>query len=181
MAELNKLTDKILEEAKVIADGILNEAKEKASKITESSKNQSEAKYNAIVEKGAREASSHKDRLVSNANLKARDNELKAKQEVIQKVYEAAIEDLINIDSDKFLDYLKKNASFSNESILVVPANKVELVKNNFPDVKISSDRNTESGFIEIVGGIEKNFTFTTQLEYIKDEVQSEIAKVLFK
>lgn len=181
MAELNRLTDRILEEAQGVADGILSEAKAKVEKIEANSKSQSESKFKAIVEKGEQEAATLKERLKSNANLKARDNELKVKQEVIQRVYEAALKDMKNIDSEKYVEYVKNNASFSEDTVLVVQEDKLELVKEKFPAVKVSNDRFADSGFIEISGGIEKNFTFDAQLNYIKDEVQGEIARVLFK
>ena len=98
MAELKKLTDKILEEAIGSRDDILRLAREKAKKIEDTSKSQAEAKYDQLVEKGKAEADTLKERLRSNAKLKARDNELKAKQETIAKVFESAIEDLKNID-----------------------------------------------------------------------------------
>jgi len=181
MAELNRLTDRIIDEANKAAEEILSEAKAKVERIEVNSKNQSESKYRAIVEKGEQEAATLKERLRSNAILKARDNELKVKQEVIQRVYEAALKDMKNIDSEKYVEYIKNNATFSEDTILIVQEDKFELMKENFPSANISGDRFTDSGFIEVSGGIEKNFTFDAQLNYIKDEVQGEIAKVLFK
>lgn len=181
MAELNILTDKILVEAKEKAEKIRSEAKEKADKIDAISKGQAEDKYKMMVEKGRLEAESLKERLRSNANLKARDNELRTKQEIILKVYEQTIEDLKNLDDEKFVQYVKNNASFEKGSILVVPKSRLELIKKAFPEVQPSDDRFTKSGFIEIQGGIEKNYTFDSQLEYIKDEMQGEVAKILFK
>src|SRR3712207_9521337 len=84
MAELKKLTDKILEEAIGSRDEILKSAQEKAEKIETSSKSQAKAKYDQMVEKGQIEADTLKERLRSSANLRARDNELKAKQETIR-------------------------------------------------------------------------------------------------
>lgn len=181
MAELSKLTDRILEEAKKEADEIKKNAQEKADRINQNSKKQAEQKYEAIVEKGAREAESLKERLRSNANLRARDNELRVKQQTIQKVFESALEDMKNISDEDLVNYIQKNASLLEESTLIVPEGKVDLVRSKFPSAKVSDERFADSGFIEISGGIEKNFTFDAQIEYIKDEVQGEIAKVLFK
>ena len=181
MAELKKLTDKILEEAIGSRDDILRLAREKAKKIEDTSKSQAEAKYDQLVEKGKAEADTLKERLRSNAKLKARDNELKAKQETIAKVFESAIEDLKNIDDDKYLEYIKNNASFSDKSKLVVMKDKFARVKETFPQVQIIGDRFCETGFIELEDGIEKNFTFSTQMDYIKDEGQGKIARVLFE
>ncbi len=181
MAELSKLTDRIIMEAKEEAQEIVSNARAKVDKINENSKKQAQLKHDAILKKGALEADNLKERLKSNANLRARDNELKVKQEAIQKVFESALEDMKNIEDDELISYIEKNASFSNESIIIVAKGKYELVKNRFPQLQISKDRFASSGFIEISSGIEKNFTFDAQIEYIKDELQGEIAKVLFK
>jgi|SRR3712207_309795 len=181
MAELKKLTDKILEEAIGSRDEILKSAQEKAEKIETSSKSQAKAKYDQMVEKGQIEADTLKERLRSSANLRARDNELKAKQETIARVFSAAIDDLKNIDDSSYMEYIKKNASFSSNSQLVVMKDKLIGVKENFPQAHIVEDRFCETGFIELEDGIEKNFTFSTQMEYIKDEVQGKIARVLFE
>ena len=108
MAELNKLTDRILEEAMLQADEIKKEAKEKVDRLNLNSKKQAEQKYSAIVEKGALEAENLKERLRSNANLRARDNELKVKQETIQKVFESALEDMKNIKDEELISYIEK-------------------------------------------------------------------------
>ncbi len=181
MAQLSKLTDRIIEEAKVQADEIVKDARAKVEKIDQTTKKQAQQKYEAMVEKGALEAANLKERLKSNANLRARDSELRVKQETIQKVFESALEDMKNIKDEDLISYIEKNASFSKEATLIVPQGKLDLVKKKFPDLQISEDRFASTGFIEISAGIEKNFTFDAQIEYIKDELQGEIAKVLFK
>ncbi len=179
MADISKLTDRILSEAKESADLIIAQADEKVKKIEQNSRVQAEAKYKAIVEKGKLDAQNLKERLKSNANLKSRDNELRVKQEVILRVYESALDDLKNIDSESYLEYIKEKAGFG-DSELIVTKDRVDLVKEKFPEANISTERFVETGFIEICGGVEKNYTFDAQLDYIKDDLQGEIAKVLF-
>ncbi|PSJ31104.1 ATP synthase subunit E [Peptostreptococcus russellii] len=181
MAELSNLTNRILEEAKSLADEIVKSAELKAENIMKKSNEQAKLRYDSIVEKGTLEAENLKERLKSNAKLKARDNELNAKQEVIKRVFEEALEDVKNIDDEKLISYIQNNASFSEDSILLVQKDRLDLIKEKFPQSKVSEERFVDSGFVEISGGIEKNFTFSTQIDYIKDEIQGEIAKVLFR
>lgn len=181
MAELSNLTNRILEEAKSLADETVKSAELKAENIMKKSNEQAKLRYDSIVEKGTLEAENLKERLKSNAKLKARDNELNAKQEVIKRVFEEALEDVKNIDDEKLISYIQNNASFSEDSILLVQKDRLDLVKEKFPQLKVSEERFVDSGFVEISGGIEKNFTFSTQIDYIKDEIQGEIAKVLFR
>lgn len=181
MAELSNLTNRILEEAKSLADEIVKSAELKAENIMKKSNEQAKLRYDSIVEKGTLEAENLKERLKSNAKLKARDNELNAKQEVIKRVFEETLEDVKNIDDEKLISYIQNNASFSEDSILLVQKDRLDLIKEKFPQSKVSEERFVDSGFVEISGGIEKNFTFSTQIDYIKDEIQGEIAKVLFR
>lgn len=181
MADLKRLTDKILEDARITGEDILKVAKEKAQKIQESSDAKARSKYDQMVERGQADAENLKERLRSNAKLKARDNELRAKQKTISGVFDAVLEDLKNIDDDKYIEYIKNNASFSGDSKLVVMKEKLSSVKDAFSQVQVIEDRFCETGFIELEGGIEKNFTFSTQIEYVRDEVQGKIASVLFE
>lgn len=181
MAELNKLTDRILAEAGEKAEQMISEAKAKIEKINQNANSQAQAKFDSLVEVGKRDAETLKERLKSNAHLKARDNELKAKQEVIKRVFDAALEDLKNISPEKYIEYVKTNALFAEDSVLVVTEVMHDAVVREFPEVKVLSDRYADTGFIEITGGVERNFTFSTQISYIREDIQGEIAGVLFK
>lgn len=181
MAELSKLTDRILAEADEKAKQIVSEANEKIDKINQNANSQAQSKFESLVEVGKREAESLKDRLRSNAHLKARDNELKAKQEVIQRVFEESLSELKNISPEKYLEYIKRNALLAEDSALVVTESMYPEVVKKFPDVDVLSDRYADTGFIEITGGVERNFTFSTQINYIREDIQGEIAGVLFK
>lgn len=180
MAELNKLIDKILEESQKESEKILNSAREKAKKIEENLKKESEKKYDLLIEKGKKESLQLKERLKSTAKLKARDNELSEKQKIITKVFVDVLEEMKSIDSKKYISYLKNNMGSSKKRELIVMKDKLDIVKEELKDVKISETRFVETGFIEIVGGVEKNFTFNAQIEYIKDEMQGKVAKILF-
>lgn len=180
MADVNKLTEKIIDEAKNQSDKILSEADERVGKIEKNAKGQSEQNTALILERAEREAVAIKERLKSSAILRARDKELGAKQEVIDEIFRQSLEDLKNLDSDSYLEYIKGHFSFKKDSELVVTSSMVSIVKEKLSDVRVCSDRFVNSGFIEIDGGVEKNFTFETQLGYIKDDIQGELAKVIF-
>ncbi len=180
MAEVNKLIDKILVESEKEAEKILNKAKEKAKTIEKFSIEEAEKKYKLLIEKGKKESFQLKDKLKSTAKLKARDSELEAKQKVIKKVFADVLEEMKNIDDEAYILYLKKNITSSDKKELIVMRNKLDLAKENFKNIKISETRFVETGFIEIAGGVEKNFTFSSQIDYIKDEIQGEVAKILF-
>lgn len=180
MADISRLTEKIIDEAREQSDKILSEADEKVSKIENNARSQAEQSFAQIVKKAEQEAEIIKDRLRSSAVLRARDNELRAKQEVIKEVVRQGLEDLKNLDSKRYIEYIKNNFSFEKDSELVVTASMVKIVKEELSGVRVSSDRFVDSGFIEVSGGVEKNFTFETQLSYIKDEIQGELAKVIF-
>lgn len=112
--------------------------------------------------------------------MRARDNELKVKQEILKKVFDSTIEDMKNIEPEKYIDYIRQNAAFNEGSEFVIMENMKDIIGQNLPDIKVIDNRYVGSDFIEIVGGIERNFTFDIKLNYIKDDIQGELAKVLF-
>ena len=60
-----------------------------------------------IIEKAEIEAISKKERIISSAKLEARNEKLKAKQEVISEIFEMSIENLCNISEKDFKEFVQ--------------------------------------------------------------------------
>ena len=109
MSSLDNLTAKIL-----------NDAKEKAAEIVKNAEVQAEEKFNSslkkidsrkedILEAAAKERELISERIKASAGLKARNEKLKAKQAVIEKVIGKLKDRLVNLNEDEYMDYLRKN------------------------------------------------------------------------
>ena len=122
-------------------------------------------------------------RMKSGANLKARDDKLKAKQEAIDKVILRLKEKLVNMSEREYLDYISKNidvSSFNQNKKLIVKKEYVNKVKERFPNIKVEENEFVNSGFIIEENGIQENYTFEVKLDFMRDELEVEISKLLF-
>ena len=86
MSNIDNLTSKILSDAKAAGEQIVSEAQEKADEKYEKSMKQVSQKKEKILESAKKEQVLLTDRIKSSANLKIRNEKLKAKQIVIDKV-----------------------------------------------------------------------------------------------
>lgn len=180
MADVNILVNNIIAEAEAEAKSILDNATAVANDIVSEGKALSEHIYSDMVEDGKKEGKNIRERLRGGAMLKSRDDQLKTKQEMILRVFDETLEDFKKLGTDDYLGYIKKNISDKKGTTLIVTKDMVDEVKAAFTEHKVSTEEFVESGFIEDIGGIENNFTFETQLEFYKDELEGEVAKILF-
>ena len=109
MSNLENLTNKILDDAKNEADRIMKESTKINEDIIRSKVNEANEKKKKTIEKASAEAAMMKDRIISNAGLKIRDEKLKAKQEVLDRVFKLSKEKLKVLNEDEYLKFLKNN------------------------------------------------------------------------
>ena len=184
MSNLENLTNKILDDAKKEADRIIEESKKINEDIVNSKVKDANEKKKKILEKADTEAAMLKDRIISNAELKVRDEKLKAKQEVLNRVFELSKEKLKDINENQYLEFLKNNLKTLNlkgTELLIVPDKMKSKVKASGLYPKVSDDEAVESGFLIKDNDVTMNFSFDSLVDYIRDELESEIAQDLFK
>lgn len=179
MAGLDNLVHQITKEAEIEAENILSEARAEADNIKAIGEAKTKKEIERMNEKSARELDLMKDRLKSNAQLKARNLKLAVKQEAIQNTFKGVIEELKNMSAEDYVAYIKKN--MTNEAAqLVVVKEQVAIVEEIFPKCRVLKDRFVTSGFIEVTDTIENNFTFESKLSLVKEEVEGQLAKILY-
>ena len=121
MSNLDNLVAEILQQAKKEANRILTKAKAENLEFTEKENKKIQREVDILEQKSKEEAVSLKERILSNANLKSRDMILQAKEELVDKVLEKALERLKNIDKDSYLDFIEntlKSLNISSSSLL---------------------------------------------------------------
>ncbi|WP_315287534.1 V-type ATP synthase subunit E [Leptotrichia massiliensis] len=182
MSNLNNLTSKILNDAKEEADKIVKSAEEKAKQKYDLEIKKAIAKKQTLLENARRERELLSDRIKSSANLKARNEKLQAKQTVINKVIDKLKEKLVNMNESDYINYLNQN--IDKNSIagkeLIVKKEFADKVKQEFSTAKVKEDEFVTSGFIIEENGIQENYTFEVKLDFMRDELEVEISKLLF-
>ena len=195
MANINNLTSKILRDSEERKESILASAEEEKSKILSKKIAKAKELEKEIIQKAEVEAKSRKERIISSASLKVRNDKLAAKQEVIKEVFDKSIDVLSSISGDDFLRFIKNTIhSLGNigEQNLILNKEGMELVDLTFiydlnqslgdkGNIKLSSNiGNFKGGFILERNGIEIINTYEALVSSLRDELEFEVANVLF-
>ncbi len=182
MSNLDNLVAEILQQAQKEANRILTKAKAENLEFTEKENKKIQREVDAIEQKSKEEAISLKERVISNANLKSRNMLLQAKEELVDRVLEKALERLKNIDKNSYLEFVKnvlKGLKISkNAEIILTRKMKDELGEEIF-GYKISDDV-VESGCSIKDGNLIYNNEFSNLLEFNKEDLEKEILKKIF-
>ena len=198
MSNLDNLSTKIVEDASVKAEAILKEANDNGKLMVENKIKKAEVLKGQMLEKSKIEAITVKQRIVSNAQLAVRNENIVAKQKMIDKVFVEALEKLVSIKDEEYLELVKKyllSMPIVGDEEIILPGKYKNIVNKEYlsginsaliasgklGEIKLcSEDRDIKSGFIIIKNGIEINNTFESLVNSLRDELESEIVKVLF-
>lgn len=144
---VEKITSKILEDAKAQADaitlganlraeGIVNEAKENAESLIESYKTRGEEEKLKLI-----------DRKKSVAEIDGRKITLGVKQEIIDKAFKLAAEKISSMEDDKYIEFLveKIQASGVRSGEIVMNSNQREKIGTKLVD-KLNQTFTTDAG-----------------------------------
>lgn len=195
MSNINNLTSKILKDAEDKKEVILSEAEKEKNKIHSKKQDEAKTTEKIIIEKAEREAISRKERIISGARLQARNEKLIAKQEVINEIFETSIEELCNLSKDDFKEFV--HSSILNSDILgeqkvilndagkkivdEVLLSKINKELGSKASITLSEEtRKFKGGFILEKDGIEINNTFEALVNSLRDDLSSDVARVLF-
>lgn len=193
MSNVKNITSKILKDAEAGKENILAVAAEEKDKIISKKVNNANEIAQEILDKAEVEAKSKKERVISSAKLKVRNNKLAAKQEIIDEVFEKSIDKLTKLSKKEFLSFVEntilsmnltgKHTLILNEAGLksVTPAFIEKLNKKIDAQITLSETKgNFKGGFILENNGIEINSTYEALVSSLRDELEFEVAKVLF-
>lgn len=107
MSDVKNLTSKILKDAEERKESILKAANEERAKIIAKKEAIAKQEEEAMIEKAKNEAKTRHERIVSGAELKARNEKLAAKQSVIDSVFNQSIEELCKMSDDDMKKFIK--------------------------------------------------------------------------
>ena len=190
---IEHITGKILAEARDQSGQVLEEASDKSRIIVEKAKAQVEKVRKDFEEQAREDASLLKSRRTSVAELEVRKMRLGAKQDLISRCFDAALDQLADM---KEADYL----AFLTNAILATDVNEGELLLN-VKDRKAIGEKlvkkvnsagksgtltlaedtiNAKGGFVLRKGSMEINSTLETMVNGIRESVTPDVVKALF-
>lgn len=193
MSNVKNMTSKILKDAEAGKENILAAAEEEKNKILSKKVSSANEIAQEILEKAEVEAKSKKERVISSAKLKVRNNKLAAKQEIIDEVFEKSIDKLTKLSKEDFLNFVKNAISsmnLSGKQTLILNEEGLKFVDEAFIDelnknvdaqiILGETAGNFKGGFILENNGIEINSTYEALVSSLRDELEFEVAQVLF-
>ena len=184
MSNLENLTEKILEEARMKAQAIVSDAEAFNDDVVTKKVREAEEKKVRLLEKAVFEANLLKERIVGNAEVSSRNEILKGKQKVIEMVFVEAKEKLRSLPKAEYLDFLQKSLSslkLKGDEILVVTEEARDEVKTLGLKQKVSETESVESGFLVKDQKISLNFNFNDMVDFYRDELVKDVANSLFE
>ena len=193
MSNVKNITSKILKDAESGKENILAAAEEEKNKILSKKASSANEIAQEILQKAEADAKSKKERVISSAKLKVRNNKLAAKQEIIDEVFEKSINKLTELSKEQFLNFVKNSIlsmNLTGKQTLILNETGLKFVDDSFIDelnkeakatIALSKTAgNFKGGFILENNGIEINSTYEALVSSLRDELEFEVAKVLF-
>lgn len=191
MADIDKITGEILEEARKTAEKKTEAARAEASDVIMHAGEECKRLENDFALKVKAAEKSAADRASSSAQLKKRQAVLNAKQEIISGILEKAYQKIFTLDDEAYFDLMEKMLNkfclpktgeiyFSENDLKRMPADFEELIgkaaKENGGSLILSKEsKSIDGGFILVYGGIEENCSiqamFHTEHEFLADKV----------
>ena len=194
MNGIERITQRMEDDAQREIDEILSAAQAQAAEITQSCQAQAEREAREIVDRGRRNADEREQRLASVAQLEARKMELAAKQEMLDRAFAQALEELCNLPEGEYVSLLAnlavKASSNGREAVILSKKDRTRYGKQvvtqaneRLKDGHLTlseQTRNIKGGLILADGDVEVNCTFETLVRLQRGTLEREVAKVLF-
>lgn len=198
MSDVKNITSKILKDAEVERDSILAASEDEKNKIISKRVNSAKALESEMLSKARQEGKSKKDRIISSAKLKVRNDKLAQKQSVIDDVFDEALNKLCTISVEELSNFIRRsilsmdiegdeNLVLNREGLKVIGLEFMDSLNAELKDKGLKGEirllkkeGSFKGGFILEKNGIEINNTYEALISSLRDELEFEVAKVLF-
>ncbi len=195
MANIDKITDEILEEARKTAEAKVVEAKAQASEIIKNAEEECRKLKEEMAQKDEKDRKTVSERAKASAQMKKRQMILNAKQELITEILNKAYQRIFDMDDAAYFGLIEKmlqkfclartgEICFSEKDRKRMPDGFEQVVervaKEKGGNLTISKEsRNIDGGFVLVYGGIEENCSiqalFHSEREYLADKVHENL------
>lgn len=202
MNGIEKITQRIDQDAQTEIDQILGDARHQAAEILARYEAQAQKEAEELQARGEKNAAEREERLASVAQMEAKKLMLATKQEMLDKAFALALEQLASLPEDEYIALLAalaaKAAATGREQLIFSPKDRERVGEQVVAaaNEKLSQDGATEmlagqltlseetrpmrGGFILSDGEVEVNCAFETLVRLQRSEVSGEVAKALF-
>ena len=195
---LEKIIERIEQDAKNQTEEIIKNASANSDKIIQEANERANQVKTQALEESKKQAVAHKQRLISTASLDLRKDILIEKQRTIDSAFQEAMDRLLKMRDDEYQKIIVKmilpNVLTGNEEIILSERDKTRLGKGFLDKINnelgkagkkgrltIAKDSyNILGGFVLRRGNVELNNSFESLFNSIREDIESEVSKVLF-
>lgn len=189
---LENIINRIIGDAEKKAQSFIDSQQEKADEITIEADKKIEAYRNKGEDKASNTAKSMNDVADVIVELEISKIELHKKRELIDKIFEIALEKILKLPKAEYKKIILKNLDDLRDGDVIILSEKEkgillkkdidEIAKKKGIKVSLSSECNNNiAGIIIDRKSTVLDFNIKTELENLKKEMESEILKGLYK
>ncbi len=189
---LENIINRIIGDAEKKAQSFIDSQQEKADEITIEADKKIEAYRNKGEDKASNTAKSMNDVADVIVELEISKIELQKKRELIDKIFELALEKILKLPKAEYKKIILKNLDDLRDGDVIILSEKEkgillkkdidEIAKKKGIKVSLSSEYNNNiAGIIIDRKSTVLDFNIKTELENLKKEMESEILKGLYK
>ncbi len=182
MNNLDLILESIKNKAEEEKNQILDQAKAEAKEIIDEAKKRGEDEAKTIIDRAKNES----DLTLANEKLsssrKARDIKIKAKNELINEVIDKVLSELKNLDRPAYKRFvLNRLEDFPHSNAEIILKEGMEYAFNSSELKGLSvSNETTDDGFIIKDGNVTYDNSFSSIIDYERDEIKKIISDALF-
>ena len=184
MAKVENLTQKILDDARKQADAILAEHEEKRRQTGERKQRELEEELSRIERSSENEAARIRERVLSNARLTTRNEELTIRQGKMDEAFQRAKTLLAEMPDAKFKTFVEntlKNINANEAQAILVPEKRKGALGNQVAGIPVEVDPGSADGFSVRSERVFLNYRFDSLVESVREEMEQEIRASLFE
>lgn len=188
--DLSTLTSRILADANEHASAVIKSAEADAAQVMDAAGKDADKAAQGILAAAQHQCEAIAERAESQSGIEQRNMQLSARRSAIDAAFSLAMEKLQSYPQDKMTAFLSSIAEkqMSDNAELIFNAKDRELGQkvcenlNALGKKAVLSDTqgNFAGGFIIKEGSIETNCTFEVLIKGVAEEVETEVASILF-
>ena len=178
------IIEKIISDATVRGEAVIDDAKFKATEI----ENVAKAACTSMADNAGKERAAAVNDVLTRSKTVA---ELDAKNQVVALTFETALNKVKNLPKEKYAKLVMGMLSMAEDGDVVTISKREKdvlteaVIKEFAAKKKIKLTLNKEfgefdGGIILSGSGVDKNLTFETEFQLLKDELEETVAKKLF-
>lgn len=195
MKGIEKITERIVQNAEQEIADITREAKAKAEEITARYEEAARREHREILDRGQAAADERIERLAGVAVLDTRKLELSVKQELLNRAFDTALERIRSLPEKEYgmlLARLAAKASISGkEEVILSREDRLQAGENIVKEANMlipgggnlslaEEARPIKGGLLLRDEDIEINCTFESLIRMLRNEMSAELAEILF-